>query len=182
MNPFGGKNPHGLYVPMSSDEQEVLERLVLSNDIVVHLTSHRCDPMSPTRIQFGDHRICVYFTVPAGTFQKEVPVPFLDLELRTGAGLLLFSKQMNVGNVCMPQDIGLDLAWDISIRYMDPDLVRILKPGAFGLTSLRQDRDTKDMTITGNFQRISTTDRKLLDLLEEGERRLRMTTLPKPRR
>jgi len=60
------------------------------------------------------------------------------------------------------------MVWDIALSHMSPHIVRMFKPGARGLTSRLQDRDTGEMTVTGNMT-VNSEDRKILQKLKEGE-------------
>jgi hypothetical protein len=90
-----------------------------------------------------------------------VDVHFFDMELRTGAGLLLFKERQSVvynGNpVQVCAGMFFDMAWDIAITSMDPKIVKAIKPGARGLTSRFRDRDTGELTLLGNM-RVSPSD------------------------
>lgn len=174
-NPFGGGNPHSLYVPMSDVEQEVLSRLVEAGDLRVHLVGWGV--VNNPRITFGDLRLSLLFRVnfdrppPPG-----IPVHYFDLELRTGSGLLLFRDRKSIAYngkpVMAAAGVFFDMIWDIAIAAMDPKLVKALKPGATGLTSRLQDKDTGQMTLTGNMK-LDAEKRKLLKKLREGEAAVR---------
>ena len=94
-NAFGGIAGSS-YTPLSEDEQEVLARLSNSNDFKVIVKGW--DVIENPRIVFGDLRIAVKFR--ANFTRPEVPTPvhFFDLELRTGAGLLLYKEIVVIGN------------------------------------------------------------------------------------
>jgi len=83
-------------------------------------------------------------------------VYFFDLELKTRGGISLVKERLPViyggkpVQVCA--GIFLDMQWDIAMHSMDPRLVKMLKPGATGLTSRRQDKDTGEMTSQGNMK------------------------------
>ena len=47
------------------------------------------------------------------------------------------------------EGLEIDMVWDISIRSLDPNLVRAVKPSAKGLTSRLQDTTKKDDDIDG---------------------------------
>lgn len=179
-NMFGGKNKNGLYVPMSETEQEVLERLIQSDDLYMEVhgwgTVNRLD-----KVSYGDHRLSVYFTLSFDRPAVPVEVHFFDLELKTRAGLSLCKQRMPLlfpnGNKLMAgAGLVYNLAWDIAIDHMDPQLVKALNPGATGLTSRRQDRDTKDFTRTGNMQ-LNENQRRAIQLIEMGEQRVRKEVL-----
>ena len=69
----------------------------------------------------------------------------------------------------------LDMVWDIALMAMDPKVVKALKPGARGLTSRWQDRDTGELTLDGNV-RISSADKALLRKARSSEARSRLDT------
>ena len=62
--------------------------------------------------------------------------------------------------------------WDIAIHSMDPRLVKLLKPGAFGLTSRRQDKDTGEMTSQGNMK-LDSAQKAVLAHLEASQAAVR---------
>jgi len=169
-NLFGGKNPHGLYVPMSDDEQEAIIRLVEADDIqlVIHGWGHLDKP----KFLVGDHRIGVRFRMTFSRPPAPTPVYFFDLELRTRAGMTLVKERLPTlyggkpVNVCA--GMFLDLQWDIALHSMDPQLVKMLKPGALGLTSRRQDKDTGLMTASGNMK-LNSEQRQALNELEVAQ-------------
>ena len=189
-NPFGGKNPHGLYVPMSEDEQEVILRLVEAKDLLlsVHAGIQKrpgeqslfyLGDMEAPNIIVGDHRVGIQihlgFTGPA----LPVPLLFLDLELKTQAGLILFKKREPI--VPPPQvmaGVEMQFQWDIALHHLDPKLVKALKPGAVGLTSRRQDRDSHEFTSEGNMK-LGLPQRRMLRIMEDGEEQFRQSDLKK---
>lgn len=153
-NLFGGKNPHGLYVPMSEDEQEVITRLVEAEDLV--LIIHGWGTLNRPRFLVGDHRIGVQFRLTFNRPEAPMDVFFFDLELKTRSGISLVKERLPVIYGGKPIQVCagmfLDLQWDIALHSMDPRLVKLLKPGALGLTSRRQDPVTGDMTAQGNMR------------------------------
>jgi len=174
-NLFGGGNPHGTYVPLSGDEQEVLSRLA-EEDLVllVHGWGVR---LEKPRFTFGDLRVAVgpfnlLFHAPAAPTKVES----FDLELQRSNGQTICRETLPLppGGVEVCTGVELTLQWDIAIDHMDPAFVREVKPGAFGLTSLRQDRDTKERTVQGNM-RLNPLQKKVLHALEEGNALVRMT-------
>jgi len=171
-NPFGGKNPVGLYVPMSEDEQEVIQRLVESDDL--ELVVHGWTVLDKPVVRHGDLRICIVFRLDFSG--PVVPLSFLDLELRMREGLTLFRQkmptEMNGQPVMVGQGIFLDLAWDIAIDHMDPKVVKLIKPGALGLTSRRLDKDTKERTARGNMS-LSEKQVRFLKVIEENAAKIR---------
>lgn len=153
-NLFGGKNAHGLYVPMSEVEQEAIVRLVEAQDLV--LLIHGWGHLNKPRFLVGDHRIGVQFRLTFHRPPGPMPVYFFDLELQTRSGISLVKERMptlyNGKPVSVMAGVYLDMQWDIAIHSMDPRLVKMLMPGAIGLTSRRQDKDTGEMTARGNMK------------------------------
>lgn len=174
-NAFGGGNPNSLYVPMSDVEQEVLARLVEGQDLRVHVLGWGV--VNNPRVTFGDLRLQIAFRLQ---FDRPpapgIPVYYFDLELKTGAGLLLFKDRKSVtykGNPIMAAaGVFFDLVWDIAITAIDPKVVKALKPEAKGLTSRLQDKDTGQFTLAGNMN-LTTKKRNLLLQVREGEARAR---------
>jgi len=169
-NMFGGGNARSVYTPMSDVEQEVVARLVAAGDmrVVVVGWGHVDRP----RITFGDARLAVAFRLEFDRPETPIPLHYLDLELQTGAGRLLFRDRQPTtyggDPIHVAQGVYLDMVWDIAVRSIDPALVREVVPGAIGLTSRLQDRDTGQMTLTGNM-RLSARDREVLRHLRRGE-------------
>lgn len=174
---FGGGNASNLYTPMSELEQEVVARLVESGDLQVIIVGWGY--VSKPRITFGDLRLSLAFRL---TFDRpEVPVDlwYLDMELRTGSGRLLYKERQPTTYGGKPIQAGagvyFDLVWDIAIKAIDPALVRDVLPGAFGLTSRLQDKDTHDFTLTGNMK-LNTAEKQALVTLRKGEASLKSLT------
>jgi len=173
-NTFGGGNANSLYVPMSDVEQEVLARLVEGHDL--HVVIVGWGVVHRPKITFGDLRVTVPIQI---TFDRPA-IPILvnefTLELRTGEGLLLFRETQSAMYGGQPLAVGagtaLSMIWDIAIQSMDPKLVRAIKPGATGLTSRLQDKDTGQMTTTGNMK-LSRKQRRILEGLRRGEATVR---------
>ena len=168
-NTFGGGNPNSLYVPMSEDEQEVLQRLVAAQDlrVVIHGWGHIDAPV----VTVGDARISILLDL---TFHKPatpIPVHFFDLELQTGSGHCVFKNRQPLKGgepMLIGASLHLVFAWDIMIHHMNPEFVKMFKPGAIGLTSRRIDKDTGEATLTGNMA-VTPHQRKLLQHLKAGE-------------
>lgn len=174
-NLFGGKNPRGLYVPMSDEEQEVVHRLIEAEDLV--LIIHGWGHLDRPRFLVGDHRIGVQFRLTFNRPSTPMDVWFFDLELKTRTGISLVKERLpciyghgKPVQVCA--GMYLDLQWDIAIHSMDPRLVKLLKPGAFGLTSRRQDKDTGEMTSQGNMK-LDSNQKAALAHLEASQAAVR---------
>lgn len=174
-NPFGGKNPHGLYVPISEDEQEVLQRLVETRDLVVVI--HGWGILEDPKVTFGDLRVSIPMTISFDSPGHPVDVWFLDLELksRSTGRTLVKQRQPTVYNgqpLQVMAGVELDMVWDIALHHMDPDFVKAIKPGAIGLTSRRLDRETGAPTFTGNMN-LSESQKEMLRWSEDGAARMR---------
>lgn len=175
-NPFGGKNAHGLYVPLSEDEMEVLERLADAREfkIVVrewgYITNfERGRPPSQgwngtPILVFGDKRISFYFRMNFNTPIVPQPNWFFDVEV-WAAGFMLFGQRMptevNGRPVLLGAGVFLDLALDVAIDKIDPAIVKTIKPKMVGLT-----------TRHGNMK-LTTPLQKLLFDLQQGEQQER---------
>lgn len=175
-NPFGGKNPHGMYVPLTDDELEVIERLVLSGEFKIIVRGwgrvenfqlgryDRATYAGAPIITFGDKRISFYFrmnyTAPA------VPQPnwYFDMEV-WALGHKLFEQRMPTEHGGQPIQIvaGIfnDFALDIALDQIDPRIVKEIKPKAIGLT-----------TRQGNM-RLDLAGQRLLASTRAGEKAVR---------
>lgn len=167
-NMFGGGNPHGMYVPLTADEQEVLARL--AEDDLVLLVHGWGVRLEKPRFIFGDLRVAVgpfslLFHAPA--FPTKVESFDLELQRSNGQTICRETLPLPPGGVEVCDGVELTLQWDIAIDHMDPAFVREVKPGAFGLTSLRQDRDTKERTVQGNMK-LDPVQQRVLNAIEEG--------------
>lgn len=160
------------YTPMSEDEQEVISRLVAAKDLRVVLNGWGF--VDDPKIVFGDLRLGVSFRMHFDRPEVPMNVTYFDLELRTRTGLLLFKERQSCMYAGKPLQVAagvyLDMVWDIAIRAMDPKLVKMLKPGATGLTSRWQDRDTGDMTLFGNNKMNDATKAALIRIRQAEER------------
>ena len=170
-NMFGGGNARSLYTPMSETEQEVLERLVQTRDLIVKIVGWGILP-HPKAV-FGDLRVAVPIQITFDAPEIPIPVRHFDLELwsRTYGVLLFKERQSAIYNnqpLMISAGFQLSMIWDIAIQRMDPKLVKMMKPGAIGLTSRWTDKDTGDLTLLGNSRLTAEQKRKLL-LVREGE-------------
>lgn len=173
-NLFGGKNPHGAYVPLTETEQEVLHRLVNTQDLVVEIKGFgTCeDP----QVKVGDHRVQVIIDhvfehpeVPRDTY-------WLDLVLKTrSSGIRLFRHRYATVHEGQPVKLGgglrLGFQWDIALSHLDPKLVKKVKPGAIGLTSRVLDKETGDRTLRGNMK-LTPEQERVLATMRQNEKRL----------
>ncbi len=173
-NAFGGKNPLGLYVPMTETEQEVLQRLADSDDL--EMVVGGWGTIQNPKMTIGDHRIRIDFRVTFKGLLVAQPVYHLDLELKLGNGMSVYKDRKATLIDGKPLEVfeGLyiDMQWDIAIKHMDPAFVRQIKPGATGLTSRRQDRDTREMTEKGNM-RLDPGRQNLLKRVGDGQAKVR---------
>ena len=173
-NTFGGKNPLGQYVPMSEDEQEVLTRIAESDDI--ELVVHEWGVIPNPKLVVGDHRIRIDFRITFKGLHIARPLHYLDLELRLGNGMSVYRDRKptyyNHAPIDIYEGMYLDFMWDIAIDHLDPQFVRAIKPGATGLTSRRQDKDTGEMTSRGNMK-LDVGQQRILQELEASQARIR---------
>ncbi len=180
INLFGGKNPNGIYVPLTDIEQEVLSRLVEADDLEVVI--HGWGILHKPKVQFGDLRLSITFRLTFNRPEVPMPVHFLDLELRTRAGLCLFrERQPTIYNgqpLQAAAGVFVDMVWDIALSHIDPKVVKALKPGAIGLTSRRLDKDTGDKTLRGNM-RLTPLQKRHLQAMAEGEKETKAADLKK---
>jgi len=135
-NPFGG-SPHGLYVPLSEDEREVLQRLVDAKDlriVIVGWGIHHAP-----QVRFGDKRIQFQFTACFSEPFIPIAVTFLDFEIQTHAGQPVHRVRQPTVYGGQPLLLGANLSYefvvDISIDQMSAEFVKQIKPGAHGLTT-----------------------------------------------
>jgi len=162
-NIFGGKNPNGLYTPLSEDEQEVLQRLAEAGEF--KLVIRDWGFVNQPRIRFGDARLEVSWKMVFDRPEAPMPLEWLHLELWTHSGHFLVAESLptQIGGrpmqVC--KGVELDMAWDILIRQMDPKLVKAIKTGSVGLT-----------TRIGN-QNLDSIQRRALQDLRKAEARFK---------
>jgi len=176
-NRFGGDNPHGLYMPMTDVEQEILARLVESQTLRVRVPRWVSGDIIPTKVGFGDKRVQVVFQVFFAPPMPMTELPSIDIELCTAEGILLLAKPYPLMNahgkpVIVGENVTIDLVWDIAIDHMNPQLVKTLKPGAIGLTTRRLDRETGNRTVLGNMRLLESDASALFDL-DKGEAAIR---------
>jgi len=162
-NIFGGKNPNFAYTPMSEDEQEVLDRLVDARDLSIKIVNVHGQGQID-KIVKGDLNLSLYLTLLFLGPEIHIPIPYLELELRTLSGMLLYGARepLNVGNSPLIAGKGsqIQFVWKISIRKMDPDFVKMMKPGARGLTSR-----------LGNMH-LTEKEASVLHKIHQGEKRV----------
>ena len=173
-NVFGGANAHSLYVPLTEDEQEVMGRLVEADDL--ELVIHGWGVLHKPKIIVGDLRISIQFTLSFNAPETLQPIHYVDLELRTRAGMSLFKQRqptvVNGQPLMVAAGVFVDMAWDIALHHIDPKVVKMIKPGVIGLTSRRLDKETGEPTFRGNMD-LTPEKKKLLRVLEDGNRKVR---------
>ncbi len=171
---FGGGNANSVYTPMSEDEQEALARILTTEELLVHIVGWGW--VHNPKVTYGDLRVAIPIQITFDAPAVPMPVYEFTLELHTGSGVLLFRKAYDVRQNSKPIGVGagftLSMVWDIAIHHMDPALVKAYKPGATGLTSRWQDRDTGVFTFLGNTN-MTASQRALLRRLREGEAEVR---------
>lgn len=188
-NPFGGKNPHGMYVPMTDEEIEVLYRIAEAGEFKVVIkgegqngesvewgyvtgfkVGHYPGPdqyFGQSIVTIGDKRISfifrMNFTAPA------LPQPnwFFDMEVHA-MGHVFFRQRFPTQNGGNPIQVvaGMfhDFALDVAIDQIDPKIVKEIKPKAVGLT-----------TRHGNMH-LDRERQRLLAKTQAGERQIRKIT------
>lgn len=185
-NPFGGKNPHGMYVPMSDDEIEVLYRIAEAGEfrIVIKGENTRGDSvewgyvdkfqigryMGPANyagqpiVTIGDKRLTFIFRMDFTAPALPQPNYFFDMEV-WAMGHKLFKNRFPTVNGGNPIQVcaGMfhDFALDVAIDQIDPKIVKEIKPRAIGLT-----------TRHGNMH-LDSQHRKLLANTQAAERAVR---------
>lgn len=175
-NPFGGKNPHGMYVPLTDDELEVLERLALAGEFKLvikdwgHVTGFALQRFDPATwrgnpiVTFGDKRISFYFRLDFDAPVVPQPNWYFDVEV-WAMGHRLFAQRMPTETNGQPLQVAaglfVALALDVALDRIDPRIVKEIKPKAVGLT-----------TRHGNMH-LDGRRRRLLAQTQAGERRVR---------
>ena len=78
------------------------------------------------------------------------------MDLRTQSGISLYRQKMptSYGNtpITISNEVELEMVWDIALKYIDPKLIKLLMPSVRGFTTRLEDRDTHDITVTGNMR------------------------------
>lgn len=176
-NPFGGKNPHGMYVPLTDTELEVLERLALGGDFKVvikdwgYVENFQLGKFDQNTwqgqpiVQFGDKNIHFFFLMNFSAPIVPQPNYFFDLEV-WAKGRKLFGPIREpttiAGNpIQIVAGMQLGMALDVALHDINPELVKTIKPGAIGLTSRH-----------GNMN-LTIQQQRMLKEMEENNRRVR---------
>lgn len=169
-NAFGGANRNGLYVPMSETEREFIQRLIDAGDLKV--TVHGWGYFPAPRVTLGEYQVIVELNMVFDAPATPMAVSYFDLELGTHGGVTLFRERQSIeyGGAPMYIQAGTELtfAWHIGVKCIDPALIKMLMPGARGLTSRRIDRDTGAVTAFGNMA-LDAEQKRLMGLLLRGE-------------
>lgn len=188
-NPFGGKNPHGMYVPMTDEEVEVLYRIAEAGEfkILIKGEGQKGEPvewgyvtgfkvgkyMGPETyvgqsiVTIGDKRITFIFRMNFNAPVLPQPNWFFDMEVHA-LGHLFFAKRFPTANGGNPIQIcaGMfhDFALDVAVDQIDPAIVKQVKPKTIGLT-----------TRHGNMH-LDTHHQRLLAQTQVGEQTVRKIT------
>ena len=80
--------------------------------------------------------------------------------------------QVNGQPLQVAAGVELEMVWDIALHHIDPKVVKAIKPGAYGITSRRLDKETGEPTFAGNMQ-LDARQKKLLRHLDSGNEKLR---------
>tara|TARA_X000000950_G_scaffold240276_2_gene293212 strand:- start:5284 stop:5886 length:603 start_codon:yes stop_codon:yes gene_type:complete len=173
-NRWGGGNRISEYTPLSEVEQEAIARMVDAQDMVIHILGW--GKIEKPQIIFGDLRVALKWRMNFSHPEVPTPMYFLDLELRTRSGVLLFKERQSTMydgkpvQVC--NGVFLDMAWDIAVTALDPKIVKMIMPFQTGFTSRFQDKDTGEITLLGNnsFSAEERSALRTLRSLEEWNR------------
>jgi hypothetical protein len=173
-NDFGGKSDF-LYIPLTEIEQEFISRLVELGEIMVVI--HGFGSTQP-RVTFGDKVLHAHikFAFDKAPPAPGVSVPYFDMELRTQSGICLYRQKMptsyNNTPMLVSNELVLEMVWDIAIKYIDPKLIKMLMPKVTGFTTRLEDKDSHEITVTGNMTLDKDQYKKALDL-HKGEQSMK---------
>lgn len=180
-NPFGGKNPNSLYVPMSETEQEFIARLIEEEAFTVKV--HGWGVVPNPSVTLGDLQVVIPLTLKFDRPEVPIPVKSFDLELQAH-GMTMFREHQTTEYNGLPLYVGsgtiIQMVWHIGIKAIDPNVIKALRPGVRGLTSRQFDKDTGDLTLTGNMK-LNEEKKKLLTLVRQGEAAIQAEKPGKPR-
>lgn len=174
-NKFGGIAT-SLYTPMSEDEQEAVNRIIESGEVVLRIKAMgkdqiiQLDDIVNPPMRHGDARVQVDIDLLLNYPVIHVPVYSMELSLlykdRT-----LFKESQSVVYDGQPIMFGrggqIVMKWDIQVQKISPELVKLVKKGAFGLT-------TRD----GNTYYDEETNRELREI-RAREEMMRLDNLKK---
>ena len=159
-NPFGGKNPHGMYVPMTDEEVEVLHRIAEAGEfkVVIKGEGQNSEPIEwgyvtgfkigkypgPELYQgepivtIGDKRLTFFLRMDFNAPVLPQPNWFFDMEVHA-MDRLFFKQRFPTANGGNPIQVcaGMfhDFALDVAIDQIDPAIVKQVKPKTIGLTT-----------------------------------------------
>lgn len=174
-NAFGGGNESSLYVPMSETEQEVIARLIESQNLRVII--HGWGVIEDPKISAGDKRISIPISVGFHPSGGPILVHSFELELATKTGITLFREKQSAlydgKPVLIEPGTEIQMIWDIGIRNMDPKVVKAILPSALGLTSRMIDKETGRSTTRGNYKGLDAGRQRLLETIRRGEEAIR---------
>lgn len=153
-NALGGKNPHGLYVPLTDVEREAACRAA-ERGIVVHVEGW--GSFLAEKFHIGEHRIGVEFVLRCPPSGPDAGREMRDLQIQvsTDDGIPICACAQSVifdGSVLTLKpgcEMGLNL--EIEVHHCNPDLVKQLT-GATGITSRRMDLQTGRWDGQGNMR------------------------------
>lgn len=185
-NPFGGKNPHGMYVPMTEDEIEALYRIAEAGEFKIVIKGENTQGQSiewgyvdkfrvgrypgpglyagQPIVTIGDKRLSFFFRMDFTAPALPQSNYFFDMEV-WALGHMLFRNRFPTVNGGNPIQVcaGMfhDFALDVAIDQIDPKIVKEVKPRALGLT-----------TRHGNM-RLDAHHRRLLVTTQKNEQTVR---------
>lgn len=149
-NPFGGKNKHGMYVPMSDDELEVLARIASAGEFQLVIKNWgRIDGFKLEKFEaetwtgkpvvvFGDKRISFYFVMNFSAPATPQPNWYFDCEVWALGRLMIQHRlptEINGHPIQIVANQILALALDIAIDTISPEFIKMVKPKTVGLTT-----------------------------------------------
>lgn len=176
-NDFGGGNSISSYIPITEIEQEFISRLVESGEIIVVL--HGWGVTQP-RVSFGDKNLHAHikFMFDKAPPPPGVQVPFFDMELKTQSGISLYRQKMPTSYdnnpILISNEVDLEMVWDISLRFIDPKLIKLLMPSVTGFTTRLEDKDNHDITVVGNMKLNKELTKKAHELRDHETRLKKM--------
>lgn len=173
-NTFGGKNHQSEYIPLTEVEQEFLHRLVDSGSLVVDIIGWGV--VQNPKVMVGDSQIIVPMDITFDRPETPIPVDYFDLELKTNSGFVLYKERQSTryGNqpLMVSAGYGISMIWHVGITCINPDVIRMIMPGVVGLTSRVFDKDTGNITLTGNMK-LDSRQKALARIVRKGEAKAR---------
>lgn len=162
-NLFGGGNPNGLYVPLTPDEQDAIQR---ASELGVQVRITELGIFPAHTVTIGDHRVTVQFRVlsPTGAVLEK-----MNHQVETTTGIVLVRDQISCIQNGSPLMIlagePLEMELHISISHISPEFLRRLRPAHTGQSTRRVDTHTGEFTQEGNMRNLTDQQRKLLQTL-----------------